>query len=167
GSAPAASARLCQGSASASRLRPRRQCRRLECCACALSGPHESETPAWHSWASASANSRQLFFSSRSRHTRLVSDWSSDVCSSDLYRTIEGHQAGFDGEFGLALLCFLAELRHCRLVRRGLDLRVCHLGVAIGDLGGTAIARSEERRVGKECRCRWRADREKTRGRAL
>src|SRR5437016_10591901 len=27
---------------------------------------------------------RQLFFSSRRRHTRLVSDWSSDVCSSDL-----------------------------------------------------------------------------------
>src|SRR5258706_11005178 len=28
-----------------------------------------------------------FFFSSRRRHTRLVSDWSSDVCSSDL----EGH----------------------------------------------------------------------------
>src|SRR4029450_59661 len=26
----------------------------------------------------------QLFFSSRRRHTRFVSDWSSDVCSSDL-----------------------------------------------------------------------------------
>src|SRR3989339_36529 len=26
------------------------------------------------------------FFSSRRRHTRLVSDWSSDVCSSDLMR---------------------------------------------------------------------------------
>src|SRR5438046_5200215 len=29
-----------------------------------------------------------FFFSSRRRHTRLVSDWSSDVCSSDLYRLI-------------------------------------------------------------------------------
>src|SRR5437016_13177943 len=27
---------------------------------------------------------RCCFFSSRRRHTRLVSDWSSDVCSSDL-----------------------------------------------------------------------------------
>src|SRR5215213_4337788 len=27
---------------------------------------------------------RPFFFSSRRRHTRLVSDWSSDVCSSDL-----------------------------------------------------------------------------------
>src|SRR5262249_5726655 len=26
---------------------------------------------------------RRVFFSSRRRHTRLVSDWSSDVCSSD------------------------------------------------------------------------------------
>src|SRR5437016_8850069 len=28
-----------------------------------------------------------FFFSSRRRHTRLVSDWSSDVCSSDLCRS--------------------------------------------------------------------------------
>src|SRR5438093_2680755 len=28
-----------------------------------------------------------FFFSSRRRHTRLVSDWSSDVCSSDLMTT--------------------------------------------------------------------------------
>src|SRR5258706_217609 len=27
-----------------------------------------------------------VFFASRRRHTRLVSDWSSDVCSSDLLR---------------------------------------------------------------------------------
>src|SRR5262249_56642313 len=27
-----------------------------------------------------------FFFSSRRRHTRLVSDWSSDVCSSDLFQ---------------------------------------------------------------------------------
>src|SRR5438046_8753439 len=29
-------------------------------------------------------SSPRFFFSSRRRHTRLVSDWSSDVCSSDL-----------------------------------------------------------------------------------
>src|ERR1035441_10988280 len=27
-----------------------------------------------------------FFFSSRRRHTRCLSDWSSDVCSSDLYQ---------------------------------------------------------------------------------
>src|SRR2546426_10323531 len=30
---------------------------------------------------------RFFFFSSRRRHTRLQGDWSSDVCSSDLYET--------------------------------------------------------------------------------
>src|SRR5258706_2547580 len=30
-----------------------------------------------------------FFFSSRRRHTRLVSDWSSDVCSSDLVLGVE------------------------------------------------------------------------------
>src|SRR5438477_6853342 len=29
-----------------------------------------------------------FFFSSRRRHTRLTCDWSSDVCSSDLYVTL-------------------------------------------------------------------------------
>src|SRR5438093_12403325 len=34
-----------------------------------------------------------FFFSSRRRHTRLVSDWSSDVCSSDL--TLKAVAKGF------------------------------------------------------------------------
>ena len=34
-----------------------------------------------------------FFFSSRRRHTRLVSDWSSDVCSSDLITLNEGRAA--------------------------------------------------------------------------
>src|SRR5262249_58013012 len=32
------------------------------------------------------------FFSSRRRHTRLVSDWSSDVCSSDLLIVLSGRE---------------------------------------------------------------------------
>src|SRR5258706_6165355 len=39
----------------------------------------------------ASTCRRYFFFSSRRRHTRLVSDWSSDVCSSDLF----GEAVGF------------------------------------------------------------------------
>src|ERR1035438_10550143 len=31
-----------------------------------------------------------VFFSSRRRHTRCLSDWSSDVCSSDLFAEIGG-----------------------------------------------------------------------------
>src|SRR5262249_51997919 len=42
-----------------------------------------------------------FFFSSRRRHTRLVSDWSSDVCSSDLIearcsKTLHGYRYGND-----------------------------------------------------------------------
>src|SRR5215213_11138288 len=33
-----------------------------------------------------------FFFSIRRRHTRLVSDWSSDVCSSDLRRAVRAGQ---------------------------------------------------------------------------
>src|SRR5262245_36924953 len=33
-----------------------------------------------------------FFFSSRRRHTRCLSDWSSDVCSSDLMSTVDDDQ---------------------------------------------------------------------------
>src|SRR5438046_8786043 len=42
-----------------------------------------------------------FFFSSRRRHTRLVSDWSSDVCSSDL-RTRGGPGTGEERGVGAA-----------------------------------------------------------------
>src|SRR5258706_11028960 len=46
-----------------------------------------------------------FFFSSRRRHTRLVSDWSSDVCSSDLN----------PGRGGIEKTCIAVELRRaCR-----------------------------------------------------
>src|SRR5437016_6678457 len=35
-------------------------------------------------WRVVCIATKSFFFSSRRRHTRLVSDWSSDVCSSDL-----------------------------------------------------------------------------------
>src|SRR5437016_10254096 len=46
-----------------------------------------------------------FFFSSRRRHTRLVSDWSSDVCSSDLLVTslsIFGFLRELSGHIGKA-----------------------------------------------------------------
>src|SRR5438046_4239799 len=46
-----------------------------------------------------------FFFSSRRRHTRLVSDWSSDVCSSDLGKIVQavaeeihGSESAEDGQ---------------------------------------------------------------------
>src|SRR5471030_3365135 len=62
-----------------------------------------------------------FFFSIRRRHTRCLSDWSSDVCSSDLEDSVDHAPDG-------------------RLVHRHRD---------------RPERRSEERRVGKECRSRW------------
>src|SRR4051812_22177987 len=74
-----------------------------------------------------------FFFSSRRRHTRLTCDWSSDVCSSDLQRALDPRRV----------------LRHSG-ERHGVLQLVLEL------LGHRRVAlRSEERRVGKECRSRW------------
>src|SRR4030081_86978 len=43
-----------------------------------------------------------FFFSSRRRHTRSSSDWSSDVCSSDLFYI--GVPAAFLGKYGISSL---------------------------------------------------------------
>src|SRR5437016_6173672 len=44
-----------------------------------------------------------FFFSSRRRHTRLVSDWSSDVCSSDLELCDNPPQGGTTPSYGAIL----------------------------------------------------------------
>src|SRR3989440_2915631 len=93
-----------------------------------------------------------FFFSSRRRHTRSDRDWSSDVCSSDL-------------------------LNFCVHCARQNVLQYCRLNLCTKDRSGSIgvfqflipdclnhvmavplrynAARSEERRVGKECRSRW------------
>src|SRR5205085_7320485 len=76
--------------------------------------------------------SKIFFFSSSRRHTRFDCDWSSDVCSSDLDAEQDDHRA-------------------VAADRRADPPSYC--------LGRTP--RSEERRVGKECRSRWAPDHEK------
>src|SRR5258705_9941846 len=46
-----------------------------------------------------------FFFSSRRRHTRCLSDWSSDVCSSDL----DAHEADFEKRLSAAVGKWKAE----------------------------------------------------------
>src|SRR5438309_5884213 len=75
-----------------------------------------------------------FFFSSRRRHTRWNCDWSSDVCSSDLSM----RQQVAKGDLVLALLLAAAGFP---LITRPREFR--------------NVPRSEERRVGKECRSRW------------
>src|SRR5262245_65939298 len=43
-----------------------------------------------------------FFFSSRRRHTRCLSDWSSDVCSSDLQASGGALRAGSDALYPIA-----------------------------------------------------------------
>src|SRR3712207_9426989 len=108
-----------------------------------------------------------FFFSSRRRHTRYWRDWSSDVCSSDLtgsgktstlyaclnymnkpdrkiitveepveYQMNGINQVQVNTEIGMT---FPAALRS--ILRQAPNIIM--------------IGRSEERRVGKECRSRW------------
>src|SRR5260370_22281906 len=94
----------------------------------------------------------RFFFSSRRRHTRFKCDWSSDVCSSDLNSP---SASSVDGEFlwGFWYPALRSdEIRGCELAT---SMRL-EVPLVIGrDAAGKAFARSEERRVGKECRSRW------------
>src|SRR5438046_7419973 len=97
-----------------------------------------------------------FFFSSRRRHTRLVSDWSSDVCSSDLFENNidrEGEQPV--AKNGGEVRCE----RDLRLVPAFLGLGSAHQRIEPA-LKPVKIepSRSEERRVGKECRSRRGGD---------
>src|SRR3712207_6868549 len=92
-----------------------------------------------------------FFFSSRRRHTRYWRDWSSDVCSSDLASLPTGT---FDARFAAAAPAGLVD-REGRFVAVNAGLCDAY-GLAENELLGlTYPARSEERRVGKECRSRW------------
>src|SRR3712207_8733980 len=90
---------------------------------------------------------RGVFFSSRRRHTRYWRDWSSDVCSSDL-----GRQAGVD----LDVAQRIVEALHMLAQAEGLAVEgPGHVEHGIAVFEAAVPERSEERRVGKECRSRW------------
>src|SRR5256885_12768152 len=91
-----------------------------------------------------------FFFSSRRRHTRLQGDWSSDVCSSDLNCIEETNrrrekQVAYNEAHGITPKTIQKALPE--------DLRTIY-GLSAEE-GSVIDARSEERRVGKECRSRW------------
>src|SRR5438105_11990598 len=90
-----------------------------------------------------------FFFSSRRRHTRSTRDWSSDVCSSDLSRIYivdtkpDPTQAKIHKIIEPKEVFKKTGYSRPHTVHRGPE------GIYVSTL------RSEERRVGKECRSRW------------
>src|SRR5204863_4355139 len=98
---------------------------------------------------------------SRRRHTRSLRDWSSDVCSSDLPRLLYELAVRLPVQPDIQAMCVWLDepVRHAiRLhvlmadppagVRTGMDFPV-------EDSIAAWVWRSEERRVGKECRSGW------------
>src|SRR5262245_64915042 len=91
-----------------------------------------------------------FFFSSRRRHTRCLSDWSSDVCSSDLdhVAAVQGTPPSYhtpDEDV------YLPGRNVILFGKAGVFCATAGIGrLAIGTL------RSEERRVGREGSCHWR-----------
>src|SRR5690348_17777329 len=92
-----------------------------------------------------------FFFSSRRRHTRWTGDWSSDVCSSDLAHPMQRVVQPND-EIRRGHLCVIGGIARIRLAgdeRRDAQRRKLRTEIV------EELPRSEERRVGKECRVWW------------
>src|SRR3546814_9939073 len=92
-----------------------------------------------------------FFFKQKTAYEMRISDWSSDVCSSDLLQRQCRHHAQLE-EQGLGRKAGRDRVAPCCLLRPpGRDRR------RVPEEG--PLGRSEERRVGKECvstcRSRW------------
>src|SRR5690554_7855162 len=90
-----------------------------------------------------------VFFSSRRRHTRCGRDWSSDVCSSDLdemHRRLAREFARIEAKYPNPI----SEQEVYDVIK---DFKYI-----VPQGSPMAGIRSEERRVGKECRSRRTAD---------
>src|SRR5207253_8008584 len=95
------------------------------------------------------------FFSSRRRHTRWPRDWSSDVCSSDLRqinlirdRVSQWRQGGHAGHLTSTTRRLMNYWTDPGREKKLFFCQIEALETAIY----LAEVRSEERRVGKECR---------------
>src|SRR3546814_5844412 len=91
-----------------------------------------------------------FFFKQKTAYEMRISDWSSDVCSSDLLDVVARYE--------LRLGLWQIERRAVRLRQRGNEEDDEHRQKQSAEVP-VPEARSEERRVGKECvstcRSRW------------
>src|SRR5437762_8857055 len=93
-----------------------------------------------------------FFFSSRRRHTRYIGDWSSDVCSSDLSGCRSKASASAARIVPPCAVATMSRPRCCSVSRSMLRAARSQRSTKLSP------PRSEERRVGKECRSRWSPD---------
>src|SRR5205809_1527561 len=89
-----------------------------------------------------------FFFSSRRRHTRCSRDWSSDVCSSDLIAFVYVANSRL-------YLRSLSDLQSKAIPGTEFKESIFEPVFSPDDQWIAFYTRSEERRVGKECRYRW------------
>src|SRR5438445_4694329 len=110
----------------------------------------------------ASRQSLSFFFSSRRRHTRYWRDWSSHVCSSDLsgvhrpdtgVYNVEGQPVSFASPRDALSHGIATVYQDLAMIPLLSISRNFFLGSE--PTKGLWPIRSEERRVGKECRSRW------------
>src|SRR3989442_6589085 len=100
-----------------------------------------------------------VFFTSRRRHTRCGRDWSSDVCSSDLQLIISDACLGLveaatelfpDAQWQRCIVHF-----YRNVFTNVPKTKVAEVARMLKAVHAQEDRRSEERRVGKECRSRW------------
>src|SRR5258707_4826225 len=91
-----------------------------------------------------------FFFISRRRHTRYWRDWSSDVCSSDLV-SFEGTRLTHGSRRHYNYTSPIYQQKSRAITEALAEHYKAHPAV----IGWQIDNRSEERRVGKECRSRW------------
>src|SRR5690625_7742763 len=84
-----------------------------------------------------------LFFSSSRRYTRWPRDWSSDVCSSDLFDILDSTKFWPEELIPVHIIGKMT-------LNRNVDNEFSEIEQAAFN-PGNVVPRSEERRVGKEC----------------
>src|SRR5687768_17878773 len=101
-----------------------------------------------------------FFFSSGRRHTSCSRDWSSDVCSSDLEddEVVPAVRPALADDDGVARQRDVRDEPVVARARPPEDERVAPAAPA--HVRPEEVDRSEERRVGKECRSGWAPEQE-------
>src|SRR3546814_10271138 len=101
-----------------------------------------------------------FFFKQKTAYEMRISDWSSDVCSSDLNVNVKNILVYGQQDDGIDI-----DMAYSGTIDNGMVIQTAQSGSSLeidgpeGNMEGSFTLRSEERRVGKECvstcRSRW------------